>query len=68
MTLDNNNGVLTHFYPFSSLYTLTHSSVGLTGCISNGFSVLNVLTDLATMLLLVPFNLIYSQSGFSQFQ
>ena len=46
----NNNGVLTDFYPFISLYTLPHTLVGLTGCISNAFSVLNILTYLTTML------------------
>ena len=40
--IGNNNGVLTDFYPCFSLYTLPHSSVGLTGCISNAFSVLNI--------------------------
>ena len=34
MTLDINNDVLTHFKPFFSLYTLPHTSVGLTGSIS----------------------------------
>ena len=33
-TLDNNNDVLTDFYPFFSLCTLPHSSIGLTSCIS----------------------------------
>ena len=37
ITLDNNNGVLIDFYPFISLYTLPHTSVSLTGCISNAF-------------------------------
>ena len=48
--LDNNNDASTDFYPFCSLYTLPHTSVGLTGCISNAFSVLNILTHLTTML------------------
>ena len=39
ITLDNNNGVLRDFWPFFSLYTLPHTSVGLTGCISNAFCV-----------------------------
>ena len=34
MTLDNNNDVLTDFWPFFSLYTLPHTSVGLTSRIS----------------------------------
>ena len=34
MTLDNNNDVLTEFWPFFSLYTLPHISVSLIGCIS----------------------------------
>ena len=38
MTLDNNNDVLVHFKPFFSLYTLPHTSVGLTGSISIFFS------------------------------
>ena len=50
MTLDNNNAVLTDLYPFFSLYTLPHTSIGLTVCISNAFSVLNILTHLTTML------------------
>ena len=41
ITLDNNKGVF---------YTLPHTSIGLSGCISNVFSVLNILTHLATML------------------
>ena len=32
--LDNNKDVLTDFLPFFSLYTLPHTSVGLTSCIS----------------------------------
>ena len=51
ITLDNNNGVLTDFYPFYVLYTLPHTSVGLTGCISTAFSVLNFLTYLTTILI-----------------
>ena len=39
--LDNNNGVLTDFYPFFLLYTSPHTSVCLTCCICNAFSVLN---------------------------
>ena len=35
--LDNNNGLLTDFYPFFSHYILPHTSVGLTGCISDVF-------------------------------
>ena len=34
ITLDNNNAVLTDLYPFFSLNTLPHRSVGLTSCIS----------------------------------
>ena len=49
ITLDNNNAVLTDLLPFYSLNTLTHSSVGLTSCISIVFSVLNILTLLTTM-------------------
>ena len=49
--MDNNNGVLTDFYLFISLYTLPHTSVSLTGCMSNAFSVLNILTHLTTLLL-----------------
>ena len=37
ITLENNNVLLTDFYPFISLYTLPHTSVSLTGCISNAF-------------------------------
>ena len=37
-TLDNNNDVLTDFYPFLSLNTLPHTSVGLTSCIYIVFS------------------------------
>ena len=50
MTLDNNNDVLADFWPFFLLYTLSHTSVGLTGCISIVFSVLNILTHFTTML------------------
>ena len=50
ITLDNNNTVLADFKPIFSLYTLPHTSVGLTGCISIVFSVLNILTHLTTML------------------
>ena len=50
MTLDNNNDVLTDFYPFFSLYTLSHISVGLTACISIVCSVLNILTPLISLL------------------
>ena len=32
--LDNNNDGLTNFLPFFSSYTLQHTSVELTGCIS----------------------------------
>ena len=38
ITLDNNNGVLSEFEPYFSLYTLPQS-VGLTACIYNAFSV-----------------------------
>ena len=48
--IGNNNGVLTDFYPFFSHFTLPHTSVGLTGCITNAFSVLNILTHLTTIL------------------
>ena len=34
ITLDNNNAVLTGWKAFSSLYTLPHTSVSLTSCIS----------------------------------
>ena len=34
ITWDNNNDVLTDLSHFFSLYTLPHTSVGLTGCIS----------------------------------
>ena len=37
ITLDNNNDVLTDFKPFFSLYTLPHTSVGLTSCFSIAF-------------------------------
>ena len=50
MIFDNNDGVLTDIYPFFSLYTLPHTSVGQTGCISKDFSVFNILTHLTTML------------------
>ena len=50
ITLDNNNAVLTDLQAFFSLYTLQHTSVGLTSCISIVFSVLNILTHLTTML------------------
>ena len=46
--MDNNNAVLTDFYPFFVLNTLPHTSVGLTGCISNAF--FNILTHLTTIL------------------
>ena len=50
-TLDNNNDVLTDFEPFTPLYTLPHTSVWQTGCISIVFfSVLNILTHLTTVL------------------
>ena len=39
ITLDNNNDVLTDFKPFFSVYTLPHTSVGLTSCTSIAFSV-----------------------------
>ena len=51
ITLDNNNDVLTDFYPIFLLYTLPYTSVSLTGCISIVFSVLNILTHVTTMLL-----------------
>ena len=50
MTLDNNNAVLTDLCTFFLLNTLPHTSVSLTSCISIGFSVLNILTHLTTML------------------
>ena len=53
ITLDNNNDVLADFQPFFSLYTLPHTSVGLTGCTSIVFSVLNILTHLTTLLLVM---------------
>ena len=46
----NNNDVLLDFYPFFPVYTLPHTSVGLTSCISAIFSVLNILTHLTTLL------------------
>ena len=42
MTLDNNNDVLTDFWPFFSLYTLPHTSVGLTSRISIVFFSLKI--------------------------
>ena len=58
MTLDNNNAVLTDLLAFFSLNTLPHrsTSVGLTGCISFGFSVLHILTHLTTMMRVGHFN------------
>ena len=50
ITLDNNNDVLTDFKSFFSHYTLPHTSVSLTSCISIVFSVLNILTHLTTIL------------------
>ena len=50
ITLDNNNDVLTYSWPSFSLYTLLHTSVGLTGTSTVFFSVLNILTRLTTML------------------
>ena len=50
ITLDNNNDDLADFEPLFSLYTLPHTSVGLTGCISIVFSVLNILNHLTNML------------------
>ena len=50
ITLDNNNDVSTDFWPFFSLYTLPHTSVGLACCIDNAFSVLNILTHLTNLL------------------
>ena len=47
----NNNDVLTDFKPFLSLYTLQHTSVGLTSCISIVlFSLKKMLTLMTTML------------------
>ena len=40
--MDKNNDVLTDFKPFFSLKSLPHTSVGLTGCISNASSVWNI--------------------------
>ena len=46
--IGNNNGVLTDlFFPPKAL---PHASVSLTSCISNAFSVLNILTHMTTML------------------
>ena len=53
ITLDNNNDVLTDFYPFFSLYTLPHTSVGLTSCITIVFSDYIFLTRMTTMLRVV---------------
>ena len=50
MTMDNNNAVLTDFWAYFSLFTLPHTSVSLTSCISIIFSVLKILTHLTTML------------------
>ena len=50
ITLDNNNDVLTDFKPFFTLYSLPHTSVGLTSCISIVFSFLKKLTHMTTML------------------
>ena len=50
ITLDNNNAVLTDLQAFFSLNTSPHTSVGLTGCISIVFSVLNIFTHMTTML------------------
>ena len=47
---ENNNHVLTNSKPFFSLYTLPHTSVGLTSCISIVFSVLKMLTRLTITL------------------
>ena len=50
ITLNNNNDVLPDFKPFFSLYTLPHTSVGLTSFISIVFSVRKKLTCMSTML------------------
>ena len=50
ITLDNNNDVFTDFHLFFLLYTLPHTSVGLTSCISDVLSVLNILTHLTNVL------------------
>ena len=42
ITMHNNNEVLVDFKPFFTPNTLPHTSVGLTGCISIVFSVLNI--------------------------
>ena len=49
--LDNNNGVLADIQLFFSLYSLSHTSDGLTGCISIVFLLVwTILTHLTTML------------------
>ena len=50
MTLDNNNAVLTDFYPIFSLNTFPHTLASLTSCIPIDFSVLNILIHLIIML------------------
>ena len=49
--LDNNNGVLADIQLYFSLYSLSHTSDGLTGCISIVFFLVwTILTHLTTML------------------
>ena len=56
ITLDNNKDVLTGFKLFFfTLYTLPHTSVGLTSCTSIVVSVLNISTHLTTVLPVVHF-------------
>ena len=51
MILDNNNDILpaADFQQFFSLYTLPHTSVDLTVCISIIFSVFDILTHFTTI-------------------
>ena len=46
----DNNAVLTNLWTFFSLNTLLHTSITMTGCIFNVFSVFNTLTHLTPML------------------
>ena len=49
LTLDNYDEFLGMTFSHFLDYTLPHTLVGLAGCISTDFSVLNILTHLTTM-------------------
>ena len=56
ITYDNNNDVLTDLQQFFSRYTLQHTSVGLTSCISIAFPVGKCLTCMTILLHVMSFN------------